>query len=292
MNKDNVVSRYIGQVMTGLVIDENEKDYFVQRDGMTYALSKEEGEHQLGEAVEGFVYPDQKQYLHMTTKIPAVRIGHYAFAKVTGVRRDLGVFVDIGLHARDIVISCDDLPAMGQLWPKKGDQLLVSLKVDAKNRLWGDLADEQIFKSISRRGYHDLQNHNVEGIVFRLKMAGTYFLTKDHYIGFIHPSERFDEPRLGQFVQGRVIGVRPDGVLNCSLKPRSHEVINDDAAMILAFLQQAPDHKLPFWDKSTPEEINRQFAISKGQFKRALGHLMKQGKIYQQDGWTYLKEEE
>ena len=30
------------------------------------------------------------------------------------------------------------------------------------------------------------------------------------------------------------------------------------------------------------------FAISKGQFKRALGSLMKQGKIKQENGKTYL----
>lgn len=47
-------------------------------------------------------------------------------------------------------------------------------------------------------------------------------------------------------MEARVIGVRPDGVLNMSLKPRSYEMINDDAAMILTMLQRNSDHKLPF----------------------------------------------
>lgn len=279
----------LGSVITGLVTDQNEHFYFVQRQGVTYALNKEEGQHQLGEAVEGFVYPNQKGQLMMTTHAPKVQRGRYAFATVTGVRRDLGVFVDIGLPNRDIVVSCDDLPSMGQLWPKTGDQLMIALRVDGKNRLWGDLADESIFKTIARRGTHEQQNNNVEGTVFRLKLAGTYLLTDDYYIGFVHPSERFAEPRLGEKVKARVIGVRPDGVLNLSMKPRAHEVINDDAQMILTFLQKAPEHKIPYWDKSTPEEIQVKFAISKGQFKRALGHLMKAGLIEQQEGWTILK---
>ncbi len=119
-------------------------------------------------------------------------------------------------------------------------------------------------------------------------MQEPYILTDDLYIGFIHPSERFQEPRLGEKVVGRVIGVRPDGVLNLSLKPRSHEVISDDALMILTFLERANDHQIPFTDKSSPDEIKQTFGISKAQFKRALGHLMKQKLIKQEDGKTIL----
>ena len=77
-------------------------------------------------------------------------------------------------------------------------------------------------------------------------------------------------------------------MLNLSLKPRAHEVISDDAMMILTFLEQSRDGVIPYSDKSTPEEIKQMFAISKGQFKRALGSLMKQGKIKQENGKTYL----
>ena len=64
--------------------------------------------------------------------------------------------------------------------------------------------------------------------------------------------------------------------IESSLKPRSHEVISDDALMILTFLERANDHQIPFTDKSSPDEIKQTFGISKAQFKRALGHLMKQ----------------
>jgi uncharacterized protein len=30
--------------------------------------------------------------------------------------------------------------------------------------------------------------------------------------------------------------------------------------------------------------------MSKAAFKRALGRLMKEGKVYQENGWTYKKE--
>lgn len=282
------MNHLLGTIFTALVIDENERFYFLQKDGVTFRLAKEEGEHQLGDAVEGFGYVNQKQEPSFTTEIPKSRIDHYAFGTVTGTRKDLGAFVDIGLRDKEIVVSLDELPTIRELWPKKGDKLMIAVRVDDKDRLWGELADEKIFKALSKRGKEDLKNANVAGTVYRLKLAGTYLLTDDFYIGFIHPSERYQEPRLGEQVAARVIGVRPDGVLNLSLKPRAHEAISDDAAMILTFLERAEDNRIPFTDKSDPEEITQTFGISKGQFKRALGNLMKQGKIRQTDGYTYL----
>lgn len=285
------MNELLASVFSGLIIDENDTYYFVQKNGLTFKLAKSEGEHSLGEAVEGFGYQNQKQELCLTTEIPKSRKGHYAFGEVTDSRRDLGVFVNIGLPDKDIAVSLDELPTMRELWPKKGDRIMISLRVDHKNRIWGTLADEKIFQALSKRGGETLKNKDVSGTVYRLKLAGTYLLTDDFYIGFIHPSERFQEPRLGERVNGRVIGIRPDGALNVSLKPRAHEAISDDAAMIIAFLERAPENQMHYTDKSSPEEITQMFGISKGQFKRALGNLMKQRRIEQKDGITKLIKE-
>lgn len=278
----------LASVFSGLIIDENDQNYFVQKSGVTFRLAKEEGEHHLGEAVEGFGYQNQKQENVLTTIIPKSRKGHYAFGTVTGSRRDLGVFVDIGLKDKDMVVSLDELPTIRELWPKKGDRLMVSLRVDEKERIWATVADEKIFKALSKNGTEAMKNQDITGTVYRLKLAGSYLLTEDFHVGFVHPSERYQEPRLGEVVKGRVIGVRPDGVLNVSLKPRAYEAISDDAAMILTFLERAADHQIPYTDKSTPEEILQTFGISKGQFKRAVGNLFKQRLIEQKDGVTKL----
>lgn len=278
----------LATIFTGLIIDENDQFYFLQKNGVTFRLSKEEGEHAIGEAVEGFGYLNQKQEPEMTTVIPNSRVGQFAFGTVTGTRKDLGAFVDIGLNDKDVVVSLDELPLMRELWPKKGDQLMISLKVDSKDRIWGELADEKFFKAMAKPATEEMKNKNIGGIVYRLKLVGTYVLTDDFHIGFIHPEERFQEPHLGEKINGRVVGVRPDGILNLSLKPRAHEAISDDAAMILTFLERAVDHKIAFTDKSDPQEIKQTFGISKGQFKRALGNLLKQGKITQKDGYTSL----
>ncbi len=282
------MNQLIGTVFTGIITDENEHAYFVQQQGLTFRLGKDEGDRKLGDSVEGFGYYDQKQDLALTTKIPQIRMGNYGFGEVVANRKDLGVFVDIGLPDKEIVVSLDDLPEMRSLWPKKGDRLLLTLKTDTKDRLWGQIADEEEFQARSHPATIEMKNKDISGVAYRLKLVGTYVFTDENYLGFVHPSERFQEPRLGENLKGRVIGVRPDGILNISLKPRAYEVISDDAAMLLTFLNQAKDHKLPFTDKSSPEEIQQTFAISKGQFKRALGSLLKQRLIKQEGGFTIL----
>ncbi|MDD6454591.1 MAG: S1-like domain-containing RNA-binding protein [Lactobacillus sp.] len=270
----------LGKVVDAVMIDENDHDYFVQpaRNGQTYRLPKDESPQVLhiGGSVRGFVYENENHQLQMTCQhIPTVQVDHYDFGTVVGVRRDLGVFVDIGLPNKDIVVSLDDLPSLKHLWPQKGDRLMMALKVDDKNRIWGQLADESVFEAIANRPDPRMKNKDVKATVYRLKMAGTFVITDDYCLGFIHPSERDQEPRLGQRISARVIGLSSHGSLNLSLKPRAYQAIGEDAQMLLEMLRRTPDHTLPFTDKSDPEAIRQEFGISKGQFKRAVGHLLK-----------------
>ena len=133
-------------------------------------------------------------------------------------------------------------------------------------------------------------NNDIAGYTYLVKKMGTYVYTEDHFIAFIHPSERDQEPRLGQYVEGRVIGNREDGVLYMSLQPRAHEVLDDDAQMLYTVILKSENKAIPFTDKSSPEDIKNYFGISKGQFKRATGRLMKKGLVIQTDKETRLKE--
>ena len=213
--------------IVGLVTDENDRFYFVQKDGQTYALDKSEGEHALGESVKGFAYTDMKQRLRLTTLEVTARQDQFGWGTVTEVRKDLGVFVDTGLPDKEIVVSLDILPEIKDLWPKKGDKLFVRLEVDKKDRIWGVLAYQEDFQRIARPAYNNMQNQNWPAIVYRLKLSGTFvYLPENNMLGFIHPSERYAEPRLGQVLDARVIGFREvDRTLNLSLKPRSFEML-------------------------------------------------------------------
>lgn len=87
----------LASYIMGMVIDENDHFYFVQKDGQTYALDKAEGPHQVGESVKGFAYTDMKQKLRLTTLEVTATQESFGWGTVTEVRKDLGVFVDTGL---------------------------------------------------------------------------------------------------------------------------------------------------------------------------------------------------
>lgn len=284
----------LGTVLAGIVTDENDDSFFVQKSGRTYRLTKNEAPENLGigDTVEGFVYESLNKEMRMTTNIPTATVGTYGWGTVSHVRRDLGVFVDIGLEDKEMVVSMDMLHELKSLWPKKGDRLLITLEQDDKGRVWGILADEELFREMAQtpKPEEEWQNKPISGTIYRLKMSGSFLITDDGYIGFIHPTEREEEPRLGQHIEGRVIGVSPYGNLNVSLKPRAHEALEEDALMILTLLRKSPEHSLPYTDKSDPEEIRDYFGISKAQFKRALGRLMKEKLIVQEAGLTKLVE--
>ncbi|WP_035053227.1 CvfB family protein [Carnobacterium pleistocenium] len=285
------MNQSLGTIIIGLVTDVNDTAFFVQKDGVTYQLTKTEGmEYKLGDTVEGFAYISMDKDYMLTQEIPKVQVGHFAWGTVIDTRKDLGVFVDIGLPDKELVVSLDELPTIKHLWPKKGDRLLITIRVDDKDRMWGELASDEVYQSMAKKGTEELINQNIKGTAYRLKVIGTFILTEDDQIGFVHPSERKDEPRLGEVVSGRVIGVRSDGVINVSLMPRAYEAIGDDAAMLMAILERTKTGSFPYTDKSSPDDIADRFGISKGQFKRAIGNLMKQRLIVQEDGETKLVE--
>lgn len=282
-----------GQVITAKVTDINDKDVFFQYEGITMPCPRNQFEQvpAIGTALKGFAYEDEHHNPRFSYKMPKISESQYAFCEVVQTRRDLGVFVDVGLPEKDIVVSLDQLPLETFLWPTRGDRLMVKLVIDKKHRMWADLASADLIVQLSRKAKPELKNQDVTATAYLLKKVGTFVLTSDRYIGFIHPNERDVEPRLGQVVNARVIGVREDGGLNLSLKPRAYEAIDDDAAMLLAMLKHSRQHTLPLTDKSKPEDIKAMLDISKGAFKRAVGHLLKARLIKQEDGQLVLLED-
>lgn len=245
-----------------------------------------EAELEIGQKVTVFIYLDKQERLTSSMKIPAIQVGKYDWAEVVNVKKELGVFVNIGL-TKDILVSLDDLPKIQHLWPEVGDRLYVSLKTDRHDRLFAKLATENVIHEIAVEApLKGVRNTTVKGNVYRLLLVGSFFVSQEGYRCFIHESERKREPRLGEFVEGRVIDRKEDGSLNVSLLPFKQDKMVGDAEVIYNYLMNRGG-AMPYGDQTQPEDIQFHFGLSKGAFKRALGKLMKEGKIYQEDGWTY-----
>ena len=283
------MNNILGTITTAMVVDKNQTNLFAQKEGITFkVLDENVNDFEIGDMIEGFFYINQKDEYVLMTSIPSIYKGAYDWGEVVEVQRDLGVFVDVGWMEKDLVVSLDDLPVFMNVWPRKGDRLFLTVRTDQKNRMWGQLAEINDIIQNAPEASEQMHNENVDGTVIGSLKAGSYLYLENDYIGFVHPSERDPEPRLGEAVSGRVIGVREDGVLYISLLPRAYEVLDDDASMIFTLLKRAPDHRLPYHDKSDPDDIRQYFGISKGQFKRAVGRLMKQRLVLQDKDGTYL----
>ena len=256
----------------------------------------EEDELAVGEEYSFFIYPNRSGDLFATQNMPDITKDKYDFVKVLKTDRD-GAHVDVGLP-REVLIQWEDLPKVKSLWPTNGDYLFVTLRIDSENNMFARLATETIVENTFTPVNDDSkQNEVIEARPYRLLRIGSFLLSKDGYKIFVHESERKSEPRLGELVNVRIIGHNEKGELNGSFLPLSHERLDEDGQIIFDLLVEY-NGELPFWDKSSPEAIKEVFNMSKGSFKRAIGHLYKNkiinietGKIeLTKKGWSRLED--
>ena len=75
--------------------------------------------------------------------------------------------------------------------------------------------------------------------------------------------------------------------MDVSDREEAYIQINEDAESVFSIIREFAG-VLPFDDKASPEVIKREFGLSKNAFKRAVGHLLKEGKIEIKDRRIYI----
>lgn len=243
---------------------------------------------QVGDQVDVFLYANRRGELTATMQMPLMTCETYGWAKVIRIDDAEGVYVDIG-SSFEVLVNRLDMPQVRSLWPKSGDELYMTLRTDLGGNIFGRLAtEEKVMETQFKAADASLANSNLKARAYRLLPVGSFMLSiPDNHRVFIHNTEQEREPRLGQEVDIRVIKIHDNGTLNGSMLPRAEERMSGDAAVVFDYLTNA-DGRMPFTDKSSPDEIFEQFNMSKAAFKRALGRLMKERKVVQEDGWTIL----
>lgn len=281
----------IGQTVSLTVARKADFGYFLTdgNEDVLLHINEADREYEEDETVEVFLYVDSEGRTSASTTIPEVAVGKYAWLKVVDNNPNIGVFLDIGIK-KDLLLGIDDLPVHKSVWPKVGDLVYVTLRVNNNYLLYAKLATDPVIEAISTKATRKDFNKNIQGHIYRTAKVGSWVYTIEGFKGFIHESQRQKEPRLGQMVEGRIIDVKEDGTVNVSLLARKQESQDLDAERIFEYLMSR-NGAMPFNDKSMPEDIQERFQLSKGAFKRALGKLMKDGRVYQEGSWTYLKKD-
>ncbi len=222
-----------------------------------------------GDPVEVFLYKDSSDRLIATTNEPKLTLGELAVLKVVDVGK-IGAFLDWGLE-KDLLLPFREQTAK----VRKGDEVLAALYVDKSGRL---CATMKVYEKLRQDAPYQ-KDDQVEGIVYDTSdNFGVFVAVDDCYSALIPKREAFGNLRVGERVHARVIKVREDGKLDLAVREKAFLQMDTDAQMLMERLE-ASGGKLPFTDKADPELIKRELGLSKNAFKRAVGRLLKSGKI-------------
>lgn len=223
----------------------------------------------IGDRLEVFLYKDSGDRLIATTQTPALTLGQVALLKVAQVGK-IGAFLNWGLE-KDLLLPFKQQTGKVQ----EGDSVLVSMYIDKSSRLCATMKIYHLLRNDSSYQKDDI----VTGRVYEIsERFGAFVAVDDCYSALIPAREMFGDLKVGQEIKARVTKVLEDGRLNLSVRQKAYLQMSEDAEKILRLMENYDD-SLPFTDKASPELIKEKTGMSKNEFKRAVGNLLKTGKI-------------
>ena len=233
----------------------------------------------VGNILEVFIYKDSQDRLIATTNTPLITLGKTALLKVKAVSR-IGAFLDWGLE-KDLLLPYKEQSKS----LKEGDEVLVGLYVDKSERL---CATMDVYKYLKLNAPYQIGDELKARIYELHPRYGVYVAVEDTYSGIIPKREAQGTFNIGDVITVRVTKVKEDGRVDVTPRKKAYLQMGPDAEMILDRIKDLHG-VLPFDDRTDPEVINKEFGLSKAAFKRAVGHLLKEGKIEIKEGKIYLK---
>lgn len=223
-----------------------------------------------GDKMEVFVYKDSKDRMISTTQIPKLRLGEFAPLTVVSVQK-IGAFLDWGLE-KDLFLPYKE--QIGKV--REQDQVLVRLYIYKSKRLCASM--KQIYEMLELNSPYQ-RGDMVSGRVYEFSdNFGAFVAVDDRYSALIPRHEDHSFLRIGDCIEARVTGVKPDGKLDLTLREKAYMQMDQDAKRVLEILEEYAG-VLPFNDKASPEIIMRETKMSKNAFKRAVGRLYKEHQI-------------
>jgi predicted RNA-binding protein (virulence factor B family) len=217
-----------------------------------------------------FVYLDSEDKLLATTEKPKVQVGEFASLKVVEVN-SIGVFLDWGLP-KDLLLPYSE--EKRQL--KAGEYCVVHVYLDKRTRRI--TATARLDRYLDKLPAKYEVGQQVDLLVAEETDMGFKAIINNSHWGLIHKNEVFKFLRSGKQEKGFIKELRSDGKIALSLQPIGAQLASSLNAQILDKLR-ANQGTLAVSDKSDPQVISDLFGVSKGNFKKAIGALYKEGQI-------------
>lgn len=224
---------------------------------------------EVGDSITVFVYRDSQDRLIATTLEPYITLGQVRSLKVKQVTK-IGAFLDWGLE-KDLFLPFKEQTSK----VREGKSYPVALYIDKSSRLCATTRLYPYLETTDRYKTGDM----VKGTAYEhIDKFGMFVAIDNMYQALIPKKALYGHINIGDEITASVSRVLPDGKLELALRAPSYIQINDDAEIIKQALAEN-NGKLPYNDKTDPEIIKEQFEMSKAAFKRACGHLLKEGFI-------------
>ena len=262
---------YLGKKRRLMIVKEVEFGVYLGNKDDKVLLPKKQvpKDVEVGDPVEVFLYKDSSDRLIATTQEPKITLDELAVLKVADTGR-IGAFLDWGLE-KDLLLPFKEQTAK----VKKGDEVLVALYVDKSGRL---CATMKVYEKLRTDSPYKKDDH-VEGIIYETSdNFGVFVAVDNRYSALIPQKEAAGHYTIGDQITARVTGVKEDGKLDLSTREKAYLQIDEDAEAVMLAIEEFSG-VLPFTDKASPEVIKREMGLSKNAFKRAVGHLLKEGRI-------------
>lgn len=224
----------------------------------------------LGDELDVFLYKDSKDRLIATINRPKLMLGGLAVLRVLEVGK-IGAFLDWGLE-KDLFLPYKEMTTRLEA----GDEVLVTLYIDKSRRLCASMKKlYELLRTDSPYKKGDMVNGRIYEFGHDF---GTFVAVDDMFSAMIAAHEDCSHLRIGDVIEAKVIGVKPDGKLDITLREKAYLQMDADAEKVMGVIEEFAG-VLPFTDKASPEVIKRETGLSKNAFKRAVGRLYKERRI-------------
>jgi predicted RNA-binding protein (virulence factor B family) len=222
-----------------------------------------------GSELSVFLYKDSEDRLITTINPPPLQVGTMAVLKVSQINR-IGAFLDWGLM-KELFMPFQE--QRGKV--EEGQNVFVALYIDESERL---CATMRVYEYLSANSPYR-KDDVVKGTVYQVRDdLGALVAVDNRYYGLIPAKEIYKPLKEADEIEARVVRVCEDGKLDLALRKKAYAAMDDDAGTILESIVSRGG-ELPFTDKASPELIRDEFHMSKNEFKRAVGRLLKERKI-------------
>ncbi|MEK7394868.1 MAG: S1-like domain-containing RNA-binding protein [Fibrobacterota bacterium] len=225
---------------------------------------------EIGHKIKVFVYWDSEDRIIATTSTPKAQVGEFALLRCAATN-EVGSFMDWGI-AKDLFVPFREQ----KIRLEEGEHYIVRVYEDpVSDRLVGSTKLHQFYDKTP-----DAFEYNQEVdllILYRIDL-GYVALIDQRYQGMLYHGEVFKTLRKGDRVKGFIKNIRDDGKVDLSLQPQGFQASDSASEQIAQYLSEHGG-SMSITDNSSPDEISRTFGMSKKLFKKALGALMRQGRV-------------